>query len=344
MQLKPNAPQFAPRPGETKFTPEEWQQTLKDSSWAYPQERTSSPTKAGSAASRKGSTSSIGSRTRQGSKASAASRASRPAALAEGDIEDAGSATGYDREENATSKNGDAMDIDEEPQVNGNVQEETEWVRNVSQQPQRADWREQASTGPTSPASASSTSATDPMNLNGLDKVAPFGMDPGTPGDGLRNLNDLGTGLPVSSAPSSSHPLKPTTPRNFELPLMPKAPDPPTGRLTVSTWNNYVTGFAKYMRAWFEVQKQMQSHFEVRRKELNNMMINATSKPGGMDGWLGRAGERKDEIGLATYLRTLQEDERVREHWNVVCDAHREAVEAFSGVKDRILQNGLADG
>jgi hypothetical protein len=45
-----------------------------------------------------------------------------------------------------------------------------------------------------------------------------------------------------------------------------------------------------------------------------------------------------------SYAQAVKEDERVREHWNVGCEKHREAVMEFEAVRERVRVVSLGAG
>lgn len=356
LQSRPNAPVFPNKPGEVKFSADEWQNMMKESSWAYPQTKSTSPTRQTPSQSRKGSASTA-TRGRAGSR-SAASTATRPAShakpgkVSESANEDTatGSTTGYDGSgSSTTSHEADPMDVDE-PREQTSAQEspsKTTRVRDVPQQPHRPEWRDGVSnnSSATTQTATMADTAKVALNLDPLAKVAPFGNDASTPGSGLNSTTELTSNLPFTSAPSAAHPSKPAAPRTFETPLMPKPPSAPgPGRVKRSEWDKYLGRFANYMRAWASVEDQMLRHFDARRCENNDMMRAAGASTGGIDGWLGRSGDTSGQVGWPGYLRGVREDEQVWQHWGVLREGHREAIEGFQVVRDRIVKAGLVEG
>ncbi|KAF2093126.1 hypothetical protein NA57DRAFT_61650 [Rhizodiscina lignyota] len=357
LKTHPNMPNYPPKPAEVKFSPDDWEKMFKPPSWAYPAPTGStSPTRASSNPPRKGSASTTA-RGRQGSRTTKATTTPKPAMVSEPSAEDmgAGSTTGYDGSSSSTTS-GDRMDIDESPppQVDGTTSKASTAgprVRDVPQQPHRRDWRDapnKASTvpPPTASQSAPASAADQGLNLDDLSKVAPLiTPEAGAPGPGLSSIDTLGTNLPFNSAPSTAHPLKPSAPQKFELPLVPKAPSPPaTGRMTRTQWQDYLSRFATYMRAFDKVEAQVLNHFDTRHCETNTTIVDAMSAPGGLEAWLSKVGEGRDEIGFNSYLRGVREDEAVRAHWSVIYDKHKAALEALSQVRERVESGGLVEG
>jgi hypothetical protein len=57
---------------------------------------------------------------------------------------------------------------------------------------------------------------------------------------------------------------------------------------------------------------------------------------------LTAAGEVTDKPGFDSYLRALQEDEKVRKHWNIACEKHLVALEACAKVREKVSR-GVPD-
>ena len=88
----------------------------------------------------------------------------------------------------------------------------------------------------------------------------------------------------------------------------------------------------------------MIQHFAT-REQLVGLNFHNTSQ------WLQAVGDTSGmstaQTGFDTYLAMIQEDASVREHWNVGCERHAEAVANFGKVRDRLKKltegGGLAD-
>jgi hypothetical protein len=52
-------------------------------------------------------------------------------------------------------------------------------------------------------------------------------------------------------------------------------------------------------------------------------------------------GEGANEEGLLSYARGLEEDVRVRKHWDVANEKHKAAVQSLIAMKERVKLTGL---
>lgn len=231
------------------------------------------------------------------------------------------------------SQDSSAMDIDTDVPSAPNGQPKgpapAREARTVPAFPQKAEWKED-SQKQSARASSSATDAFSPGldGLIGLKNVAPIA--PSSDG-GLRDLKDLASTLPFESRASANHPLKPSAPQNLGLPPVPKAPDEPA-RVTKQFFASYMQAMYAYMAHWHKFNSAMVLHFAEREKWCE--CLNPT--------WLTAAGERTDKPGFDSYLRALQEDEKVREHWNVACEKHLAALEACAKVREKVSR-GVPD-
>ncbi|KAI9867591.1 MAG: hypothetical protein M1813_008390 [Trichoglossum hirsutum] len=165
-----------------------------------------------------------------------------------------------------------------------------------------------------------STRTAQPIaDLTDLKNVEPFTFQ----SNGLSGMDSISSSLPFESRASSTTSLPP---RNLTLPDPPRAPTaPPTSR-NIETWKEYSTSMEAYVRGWRQFQRQMLVHFNAREAQTDGLTL----------GWLQSAGE-PSKGGFATYMRGLEEDDRVRMHWTVACDKHHEAMLAFKQCRDAFL-------
>lgn len=127
------------------------------------------------------------------------------------------------------------------------------------------------------------------------------------------------------------------------MPPVPKAPDAPT-KLTKTSWPAYVQSYSAYIKAFHTFNQAMIEHFAAREQLIGLNFHNPQH-------WLEAAGDTSGmsttSVGFNTYLAMIEEDVNVREHWNVGCDRHAEAVRAFGKVRERVRKlaegGGLAD-
>lgn len=157
------------------------------------------------------------------------------------------------------------------------------------------------------------------LNLGDLKKVTPLGPSE----EGLGNLNELHTTLPFESRPSNPSTTRPA-PQALALPNPPKAPVVPE-KLTQSAWERYQGHMRAYMFEWNEYNSKMLSHFNERQSSLEKVL-----KPG----WMSA---RSD--GFNKYLQGVEEDFRVREHWEVSWEKHRDCLRALGTVREKLFAN-----
>lgn len=177
------------------------------------------------------------------------------------------------------------------------------------------------------------------LSMNDLGNVAPLSAEPA---GGINNLDDLSTNLPHPSQSSSQHPNKTSdeleSPKS-DLPRPPKPPLPPS-KLTAASWNYYLMQMTHYMSGWNAFNAKMIGHFQDRA--IQNQDREKGPAGGMVEGWLGAVGETEQLGGWDTYVRTLEEDERVRAHWNIACEKHHEAIGRHGNLRAQILKGGLA--
>jgi hypothetical protein len=260
----------------------------------------------------------------------------------------------------------DAMEIDSEsPIANQSSPRTGKGPRLVPVAPTRPEWRENVSNGnipsavpspggkvpagtvptavpnaavprPPPPPKAKKTRGSGKLDLGNLKNVTPFVSS----AEGLHGMNDLSGTLPFESAPSS-HPLKTFQAQRLELPAVPKPPAslPTNVRITNDQWRAYVGHMSVYMGSWWQFNNRMLEHFKTRHesaKKFGTGIANTSATK-----LLEAIGETSNEDGLASYLTGLEEDVRIRHHWDIASEKHREAVEAFAAVKARIKTEGI---
>ncbi|KAL8761128.1 MAG: hypothetical protein Q9184_002728 [Pyrenodesmia sp. 2 TL-2023] len=159
----------------------------------------------------------------------------------------------------------------------------------------------------------------DKLNLGNFKGVAPFAPNQ----EGIQDLNDLTTALPFQSRPSTKPPSSPA-PQPLRLPSPPKAPVAPE-QLTPSAWGRYGLAMRAYMSEWNAYNKKMLNHFNERLATAETMAL----KPE----WMTAVGDG----GYEKYMRGVEDDFRVREHWDVSWERHRECVKALGAVREKML-------
>ena len=165
----------------------------------------------------------------------------------------------------------------------------------------------------------------DQLDLGNLQNIAPFAPNQ----QGIKDLNDLTTALPFESKASVRPPSDSPKPRKLEIPNPPKAPPAPLEKLTQSSWERYITAMRAYMHEWNAYNTKMLSHFNERQAS-----VEATLRPEWMSA-VGGAGS--EQWGFGKYMQGVEEDFRVREHWDVSWERHRECMRTLGGVRERVL-------
>ncbi|TLD26185.1 Heat shock protein DnaJ [Venturia nashicola] len=344
-----------PRP--VKFSSEEWAKTLKEQTFFLPTDRPTSPSKAGSSSTRRQRNSVRGKKPSR-----VATNGPAPPSAAISDASDEDSETQPVKPKSSAHHHRvvepEAMDIDSEiPGAFGAISPDiTKGPRLVNVPAARPEWRDgHAETTAAVPAAAhgrvpsGSIPTTVPnaaipppppmpppppkttakkakvkresLNLNDLKHVTPFGP---SGSEGLHGFSDLTGNLPFQSQPSI-HPVRTFEPRELELPAPPKAPTSPltttSARLTETQWREYVAAMSYYMgKCVFGT---------------GSPSISATQA-------LEATGEGSAEPGFLSYLKGLEEDVRVRKHWDIACERHRVVMQEFAKVKEGVKMKGLA--
>lgn len=150
------------------------------------------------------------------------------------------------------------------------------------------------------------------LDLGDLKNVAPFVPNQ----EGIKNLNDLTTALPFDSKPSVVPADPPLSPRKLELPRPPKPPVAPE-TLTQGSWDRYLAAMRVYMSEWNAYNTKMLAHFNERQTSVESTLT---------ENW-----------GFGKYMQGLEEDFRVREHWDVSWERHRECMRALGAVRAKLL-------
>ena len=167
------------------------------------------------------------------------------------------------------------------------------------------------------------------LNLGDLQNVAPFAPNQ----EGIKNLDDLSTTLPFESK-ASGQAMKGPSPRELDLPQPPKPPNAPV-LLTQPSWEQYIAGMRSYMTAWNVYNRQMLAHFNERQ---------ANSDPASAADWLNAVGVGTEKWGYGKYMQGVEEDFRVRAHWEVSWERHRECMRELGEVRERLLGPPTRDG
>ena len=331
--------------------------TAPASSWSQDQfqnpfdwqssQRSDSPIKGG--AGGKGKTQSQGRRTSKAFNrgATTARSTQKPQAVDEDDTIEPEGADGAPERGASVMDEPEPMDIDNTPpaqNTTGAQQSQNEArLYNVPRSRRQEQEQKQYNTQKSRKTSSAArkpvpTSTNLNTNLDDLRNVEPMGKIDGTSAETF-NFDSISASLPIQSQAAS----KSIKPNKLSLPLVPKAPMEPT-KLTKTSWPDYVQNFSAYVNAFHKFNQAMIQHFAT-REQLVGLNFHNTSQ------WLQAAGDTSGmstaQTGFDTYLAIIQEDAGVREHWNVGCERHAEAVTNFGKVRDRVKKlaegGGLAD-
>ncbi len=164
------------------------------------------------------------------------------------------------------------------------------------------------------------------LNLGGLNKVTPLAPTD----EGLQTLEELKTTLPFESR-ASNQPVDESPPPPLVLPNPPKAPFVPE-KLTQAAWERYVAHMRVYMFEWNAFNTKMLNHFNERQASVEKVL-----KPE----WMSAVGEGTDQWGYKKYMQGLDEDCRVRAHWDVSWEKHRECMKGLGGVREKLLSSAI---
>lgn len=308
----PPAPPIPPAsPTPAKFSKEQWQRTFEEPNWAYPPPPPVQSPRLGSSKRPKPP--------RKMSTANKRPTVPKPANVAPAtDAEDEGDASN-EASNGANQINGDSpMDID--PAL-------TPPKAALDHTPMRARTKTYVdpmvniirSAIPPITAAPLDDPTTSRLNLSDLKNSSPIAPSQ----SGIRDLNDLRTTLPFHST-ASPIPNQSSAPRALDLPNPPKAPPPPE-IVNPSTWEPYIAYIRAYMAEWSLFNTKMLAHFNTRQEEVENQLGND---------WMSSIGEE----GYAKYMRGLEEDFRVRAHWDVSWERHRVCMRGLGKTREKAVQ------
>ncbi len=321
----PNPPSVSPGPPpeavERKYSGEEWAQYFKPGTFTYPPPPPRSPARG---LSRK--------RVKVPANAFATYKRSSPPkhASVSSTVDDADEdlelTSVPESLSSKTSGDGSAMDIDPATPL---AVEEIHVNAETKSTPKLAHFESRARPPiPPRPNQDSHAEKQEPhMNLGDLKNVAPFAPN----NEGLKNLNDLSSTLPFESRPSTTL-AEPPAPQPLSLPGPPKVPDMPQP-LTQNSWERYMAQMRNYMFEWNAFNTKMLAHFNERQASVEN-----TLKPQ----WMSAIGDGSEKWGYKAYMQGVEEDFRVREHWNRSWDKHRECMRRLGSLREKLLGGSLS--
>lgn len=293
-----------------KFSADEWAKTIKDPSWAFdPQTlRSASPGKPDSRTASRSNSSS----TRKSSRVANKIPVNTPKPVTIADEE----------EENVRTQSPDAMDVDAAPPASTTAPPSAASVQEPRVYPVDTTQLRQDDTG-VAEAKFKRESGGFKVRLSDLGAAVES-----EPSQGLEGLGGISSTLPFPSKASTTIPTKTFTPQTLQLPSLPRAPATPT-KLTRTSWSEYCHMFSTYLEKFDKFNSSLLDHFSTRQAGAAKL-----AKAGVRV--LEAVGEASTGNGFMSYAQGVKEDERVREHWNVGCEKHAEAVRAFESVRERV--------
>lgn len=173
------------------------------------------------------------------------------------------------------------------------------------------------------------------LNLGGLKNVAPLAPTAA----GLRNLTDLNNTLPFESRPSTLPPVPETSTAALVLPNPPKAPLAPES-LTQTTWERYEAHMGVYMFEWNAFNGKMLDHFNTRQASVPHVLKSHWMSARGVSHQGSSGSDGGGGWGYEKYMGDLEEDFRVRQHWDVSWEKHRTCLLGLGHVRDRLRAAG----
>lgn len=302
----------------SKYTAEEWTRHFKPATFAFPLPLATHST--AHHASRKRSKASQ--KIFNNYKRPSVSKAASVSATIDG-VEDAEDVELASVTESISSKtsgdidgNGSAMDID--PAITPIADEQGEMTEGVKPPP----------IPPKLSLDGHAVKQEAQMNLGDLKDVAPFAPSK----EGLKNLADLSATLPFESRPSNINVIESAlSPQLLKLPAPPKRiPVPDT--LTQTSWERYIAQMRAYMFEWNTFNTKMLAHFNERQAS-----VETTLKPE----WMSANSDGTDKWGFLAYMQGVEEDFRVRAHWDVSWEKHRECMRGLGSVRERLRGGGI---
>lgn len=210
------------------------------------------------------------------------------------------------------------------------------------------------------------------FNFKTFESVAPFTP---TNDSGINDLKDLKTTLPFDSQPAENARPK-VRARDLNLPKPPKLPATPEfstvpslpGSIVLkrTSWDQYISAMEAYMCEWNKFNNKMIGHFNARQNLVETALSPNWMKAAGdttrlnlnADGDTPEKHKRnKSSIdddasdgeqlvfgqpkgGYSAYLRGVEEDFVVREHWSVAWERHRKCIYTLGQVRDWIRSGG----
>ncbi|XHG07351.1 hypothetical protein AWENTII_010503 [Aspergillus wentii] len=371
-QSADSSSQGSPRPASTsqqptpftdmKFSADDWVERFKNLSWAVPNTDGAKPKanpQPSSSRSPKKQTRHTKSRSVPQS-ASVSTEADEAKATVDGD-------SGRDSSKGADG-DVEAMDVDDErPAKNLSPNSRPKKTPGKRRQSKSRPSSSEDSKGK-SPKSKSKPKS-HLFSMKNLEKTVPF---TNTNSGGIDDLQDIEATLPSESrAKNPTTTIRDIRPRELNCPNPPRRPRRPTLipvsagsqqlALPRNAWDRYVAEMNTYMREWNDFNRRFLRHFSARQDAIetglapnwiNSVGDSARIKIDGQDdlddgNTKGDGDESDEELvsgsakgGYSAYLRGLEEDVKVRKHWEVACELHQECIVELGQMREWILNGG----
>lgn len=362
-QTQAQQPQQAPTPfAQAKFSADQWAAKLQDISWNT-QENDRARQAANTPPTRSSKKQTRGAKVRS---------VPQPASVANEAEEAQETINGNSPPEpsRAVPADSEAMDIDEPPVPPASAPPAPEKAATGTNYPDLKAHVPQATTN----SHKTNVEARTPLfDLDNLRNTAPFTS---TNNDGIENLEDVHATLPFESrAKQPTTSKRDLRPRELKLPNPPKRPRVPqpapaypgSTQLTLprDKWNWYISAMGSYMYEWNAFNRRMLLHFNARQEAIETGLA---------PGWISAVGDTsklrmneteeegsdksatKDHVentehddslipgsgkgGFGAYLQAIQEDNRVRKHWDVANEMHEECILELGQLRDWIRNGG----
>ena len=242
----------------------------------------------------------------------------QPSVIDSGDEPPAYTSAGENLSSSRVSSEGSAMDIDPvltPPSGNDNQQQaNSNDVSPTRPNEPNKTWNQGPSLPPRTAIPVQRDADSLNLNFREFKNVGPFAPSAA----GFGNVNDLSQALPFESRASATRPPTEKVSQVMKMPKPPKAPSPPNA-LTHAAWISYTDDMAIYMSRWSNFNNTVVSHFHVRlevQKQMNSS-------------WMTAQGDGD----YNAYIESLQEDEKIRNWWDVACEHHKEAINKLGEVR-----------
>lgn len=275
----------------------------------------------------------------------------------------------------ATAGAPEAMEIDEEPpnkaeapRVDGAAEPATARAESNKSTSQPNGANKMGSGAATGNGGKANGAKNDLFNLKNLNDVAPFTS---TNSAGIDDLKDIQANLPFESRPNNPNVgRRVVRPRELNFPNPPKRPrrpavvpagnDPRQMVLPQKAWDRYVAEMSAYMREWNEFNRLMLRHFNARQEAVetglsprwisavgDSTRLNVNAEDGARDAEASEVDDTDDNLvpgqptgGFNAYLRGIEEDFKVRQHWEVSWERHRACILELGELRDWIRNGG----